>query len=104
MSLTKNKRTRCDWCGKLTSDNLGHYLKPDGRNYGRIVQPEWERFPGGNPTADSVQSTNDICEECAENHCPACGSDDIVSLTPTTPGPVGWGGRCKTCRFEWGTQ
>lgn len=52
MSRTKNNRTRCDWCGKLTSDALGHYLKPDGSgNYGRIVQPEWERFPGGDQTS-----------------------------------------------------
>jgi hypothetical protein len=102
MSLTKNRRIRCDWCGKLTSDQLGHYLKADGVNYGRIVQPEWERFPGGDETsANQIQSDHDICEECAAGHCPGCGSDQIVNVTPATPGPDGFGGRCKACGYQW---
>ena len=102
MSRPKNGCTRCDWCGKLTRDRDAHYLKPDGVNYGRIVQPEWTRFPGGEETAGSMPDDRDICEECAEDHCPACGSERIVRLTPTMPGPSGWGGRCKACGWQWG--
>lgn len=105
MSLTKNKCVRCDWCGKLTRDRDAHYLKPDGVNYGRIVQPEWVRFPGGDPTAEMVphpDEEKDICEECAADLCPACGSPKIVRTTPTVAGPTGWGGRCKACQFVWG--
>lgn len=103
MSLTKNGCTRCDWCGKLTRDRDGHYLKPDGVNYGRIVQPEWQRFPGGDQTSQNqIQSDDDICEECEYNRCPGCGSDQIVHTKPGIAGPIGWGGRCKACKYEWG--
>jgi hypothetical protein len=100
MSRAKNGSVRCDWCGRLSRSPDCAYTRPDG-SAGYIVQPEWERFPGGDPTADSIQSTNDICEECAGNLCPACGSDAVVNLTPAAPGPSGWGGRCKACGHQW---
>jgi hypothetical protein len=37
----------------------------------------------------------------AGNVCPSCGSDKIVRITPATPGPFGWGGRCKACGEHW---
>lgn len=100
MSKTANNSTRCDWCGRLTRAADCYYRRPDG-TAGYIVQPEWERFPGGDHTKPNVQSANDICEECAANHCPACGSEKIVTLTPSVPGPNGWGGRCKACQYQW---
>lgn len=104
MSLMKNGSIRCDWCGKLTRSDRGEYLKPDGVSAGYIVQPEWERFPGGDMKADSIRSTNDICEECADSLCPFCGSSQIVKPTPAIAGPVGWGGRCKACHKSWSIQ
>lgn len=100
MSRTRNNAVRCDWCGKLSRDPDSAYRKADGTT-GYIVQPEWERFPGGDHTADSVPSNNDICEECAANRCPACGTDSIVSVTPAMAGPDGFGGRCKSCNHQW---
>jgi hypothetical protein len=101
VSLTKNRCVRCDWCGKLSNTDDGYYQRPDG-SAGYIHQPERERFPAGDPTQPSVPSDNDICEECAEDRCPACGSEQIVRTTPTVAGPAGWGGRCKACKFIWG--
>lgn len=108
MSLTKNKCVRCDWCGKLSNSRDGYYKRPDG-TAGRIIQPEWVRFPGGDPTASRTDRTEphpddakDICDECAEDRCPACGDTAIVRTTPTVAGPAGWGGRCKACQFAWG--
>ncbi len=101
MSLTKNRAVRCDWCGRLSRNPNGEYAKTDG-TAGYIVQPEWERFPGGDPTATSVPSSSDICEECAADLCPACGSAEIVKTTPVVAGPMGWGGRCKSCNHQWG--
>lgn len=73
MSRTKNGATRCDWCGKLTRSKDGEYLKPDGVSAGYIVQPEWLRFPGGDPTQPNIPTELDICEECFEARCPLCG-------------------------------
>lgn len=101
MSRMKNSGIRCYWCGKLTRDQNGYYRRPDG-TAGYIHQPEWERFLGGDPTQPSIPSTNDICEECSDDICPMCGSDQIVHTTPCVPGPVGWGGRCKACGKSWG--
>ena len=101
MSRMKNMAIRCDWCGKLTRSRDGEYVRPDG-SAGYIVQPEWERFPGGRTDNGSIPSENDICEECAANLCPACGSEAVVTITPTIPGPAGWGGRCKACSHIWG--
>lgn len=102
MSMTKNKCVRCDWCGKLSNNRNGEYTRPDGRSAGYIHQPEWERFPGGDATAHNLSTDNDICEECAEDRCPACGSGSLVRTTPSVAGPTGWGGRCKACHFTWG--
>ena len=102
MSVTKNGCVRCDWCGKLSKNKQGEYTKPDGVNAGYIHQPEWERFPEGRSDLSSIPSNNDICEECAEDCCPACGDTSIVRTTPTVAGPGGWGGRCKKCAFVWG--
>lgn len=102
MSQTRNGGIRCDWCGRLTRNRSGEYTRPDGVSAGYIVQPEWERFPGGDPTRESIPSERDICEECAADRCPGCGSGRIVHQSPATPGAVGWGGRCKACGFSWG--
>lgn len=72
MSRFRKHGVRCDWCGKFTSNANGEYQKPDG-SAGYIVQPEWERFPGGRTDVGSVQSTNDICEECAALRDPTTG-------------------------------
>lgn len=72
MSQLRNKAIQCDWCGKLTKGAGGEYRRKDG-SYGRIVQPEWERFPGGDPTGPGIQTENDICEECASLRCYCCG-------------------------------
>jgi hypothetical protein len=101
MSRTANNGTRCDWCGRISRAKDCGYTKPDG-TAGYIVQPEWQRFPGGDHTADSIPSSDDICEECASNRCPGCGSDQIVHKSPVVAGPTGWGGRCKACKHEWG--
>ena len=90
MSLVKNKSVRCDWCGKLSRHPRGEYTKPDGVSVGYINAPNWD--PSG---------ADDICEECEGSRCPGCGSDAIVSVTPSVPGPRGWGGRCKACGYEW---
>lgn len=101
MSRTRNGCIRCDWCGRLTRDKDAHYRKPDG-TYGVVVQPEWTRFPGGDPTVPSIPDDRDICEECAADLCPGCGGGRIVRTTPAAPGPTGWGGRCKDCDHTWG--
>ena len=36
-----------------------------------------------------------------DGHCPSCMSDKVIRLTPTTPGPDGWGYRCKKCGTTW---
>jgi DNA-directed RNA polymerase subunit RPC12/RpoP len=36
-----------------------------------------------------------------DNLCPVCGSARVVKITPTVPGPNGWGGRCKDCGSRW---
>jgi hypothetical protein len=103
MSGFGKKGVRCDWCGRFSNNPNGEYTRPDG-SAGYIVQPEWERFPGGDPTVASTPSTpsnNDICEECSAGSCPTCGSYMIVRVTPAVPGPDGWGGRCKTCGHSW---
>lgn len=34
--------------------------------------------------------------------CPSCGETKrLVLLTPSRPGPDGWGRRCKTCGRRW---
>ena len=99
MSVTKNKCVRCDWCGKLSNNALGEYTKPDGVCAGYIHMPDWCRNEDGSAKGDDGR---DICEECAEDRCPSCGSESIVRTTPTVAGPAGWGGRCKTCGFVWG--
>lgn len=97
MSRFKGKGVRCDWCGKFSNNENGEYTKSDGISAGYIVQPEWERFPGGDHAVPSLQSDKDICEECADDLCRFCGSDLIVRQTPVVAGPHGWGYRCKTC-------
>jgi hypothetical protein len=82
---------RCDWCGKFSRNNSGEYTKPDGVSAGYIHAPPWD-----------ADSDNDICEECANDLCPFCGSACIVKTTPAIPGPNGWGGRCKACAKWWG--
>lgn len=102
MSRTKNGCVRCDWCGKISRSQDAEYMRPDG-SAGYIVEPEWMRFPGGDHTApqEGEPAGMDICEECAQGHCPACGGSEIVSIRPSTPGPDGWGGRCKACQHRW---
>ena len=65
MSLCKNNSIRCDWCGRLTRNKNGEYRKTDG-SAGYIHQPEWTRFPDGDPTRMSLPDSRDICEECSE--------------------------------------
>jgi hypothetical protein len=93
MSRMKNGSIRCDWCGKLTRSRDGEYTKPDGVSAGYIHSPDWEK-----------DGPMEICEECAEDRCPFCGSEKIVKTTPSVPGPGGWGGRCKACAKSWGLQ
>ena len=45
---------RCDWCGKVTSDPAGEYLRPNGE-IGFIAPPD-----------DDKAGTNDICDECVD--------------------------------------
>jgi hypothetical protein len=40
----------------------------------------------------------------SNDECPKCGSSRVVSLTPTVPGPTGWGFRCRECRHEWNLE
>lgn len=100
MSVTWNKCVRCDWCGRLSRNRLGEYTKPDGVSAGYIRQPDWFRNEDGSNRY--TDDGTDICEECAADRCPGCGSDQIVTTTPTVPGPAGWGGRCKACNHHWG--
>ncbi len=58
---------------------------------GYMHSPDWDK-----------DSASDICEECFYDHCPHCGSSNIVHLTPVVPGPIGWGGHCKDCGKDWG--
>jgi hypothetical protein len=104
MSRFGKKGVRCDYCGKIANNENGEYTRPDGVSAGYIHQPEWERFPGGRTDASSLQSSNDICEECAAGLCPFCGSNRIVHTHPAVPGPDGWGGRCKACEKMWSLQ
>ncbi len=93
MSQMKNGSIRCDWCGKLTGSRDGAYLlagRTDGAT-GYMHSPDWDK-----------DSASDICEECFYDHCPHCGSSNIVHLTPVVPGPIGWGGHCKDCGKDWG--
>jgi len=85
---------RCDWCGKIANNQNGEYERPvvNASGYhlaGYIRQPDWDK-----------ESRYDICEECAANCCPFCGSDKIVRVTPPAPGPYGCG-RCKDCEKRW---
>jgi hypothetical protein len=101
MSQTKNGCLRCDWCGKLTRSKSCEYVKANG-SAGYINQPEWERFPGGDPTKpgpNGPDADKDICEECAEKHCCACGSTAIV-----VPDPAVWAGHCETCGYRWSLE
>jgi hypothetical protein len=102
MSMFGKQGVRCDWCGKFSADRFGEYRKPDGIHFGRIRQPEWERehYDADGKHAP-IDSEFDICEECAANLCPNCGSDQVVRVTPMTPGPDGWGGWCKACEKRW---
>jgi hypothetical protein len=102
MSVFRKTGVRCDWCGKFSMHPTGEYTKPDGVSAGCIQQPEWERnrvdASGKHAPIDSDQ---DICEECAADCCTFCGSDQLVRITPMTPGPTGWGYRCKACGQRW---
>ncbi len=84
MSRTKNDGHRCDWCGKITRSDRCEYVIDGRANY--IHQPEWERFKG-------IQSNNDICEQCAEKHCPECGSEKLNGSDTDN--------RCMSCGCEW---
>lgn len=42
-----------------------------------------------------------IPPELDDDACPRCGSDRIVRITPATPGPDGWGARCRCCGEAW---
>ncbi len=86
---------RCDWCGKIANNQDGEYQRPvtnaAGVNLaGYIHSPDWDK-----------EGPRDICQECAENLCPYCGGKEIVHTHPGVPGPLGWGGRCKTCGRSW---
>ena len=86
---------RCDWCGKIANNPDGEYERPVRNERGcklagHIHAPHWDQ-----------EGSDDICEECASDLCPYCGSPEVVRVTPASPGPVGWGGRCKACNKEW---
>ena len=102
MSQFKVKGVRCDFCGKFSNAPLGEYLKPDGVSMGYISQPEWERnHVDASGKHDPIDSEFDICEECTAHRCTFCGSDQLVRIVPMTPGPTGWGFRCKACGKSW---
>lgn len=102
MSQFGNRGVRCDWCGKFSTGPSGEYTKPNGISAGYIRQPEWEReHVDANGKHAPIDSDNDICEECAGDCCTFCGSDQLVRITPLTPGPTGWGYRCKACSKQW---
>jgi hypothetical protein len=101
MSAFGRKGRRCDWCGKFSKHPQGEYTKPDGVSCGYIRQPEWHFKPDGSTKPEYADSGSDICEECFAGLCPHCGSNQIVRVTPATPGPTGWGGTCKGCGQRW---
>lgn len=94
MSQFKERGVRCDWCGNFSSNQSGEYTKPDGVSCGYIRQA----FHG------AEDNGSDICEECKADQCPKCGGDSVVRMTPSTPGPTGWGGRCEACGHHWQLQ
>lgn len=94
MSVFRKTGVRCDWCGKFSSHPNGEYTKPDGISCGYINRPTWL-------VKQDRDDDTDICEECEADRCTFCGSDQIVHLTPMTPGPTGWGVRCKACGKTW---
>ena len=102
MSVFRKTGVRCDWCGKFANNRMGEYTKPDGRTCGYIRRPDWHFNDDRSEKPEYADSSQDICEECAENLCPFCASDQVVKVTPATPGPYGWGGRCKACGKSWG--
>jgi hypothetical protein len=61
MSLIRNGSCRCDWCGRLSRNQLGQYTRGDG-SAGYIHSPDWDK--------DGAQ---DICEECSEKRNPETG-------------------------------
>lgn len=92
VSRYKDKRAsgfRCDWCGKFANNANGEYVRPNG-HAGYIHAPDWDK-----------EGPFDICEECAEQLCPRCGCCDVVMMTPTVCGSMGWGARCKRCGENW---
>jgi hypothetical protein len=104
MSAFQQTGVRCDWCGKFARNERGEYTRPICNEHGvplagYIRRPPWEVDEHGNDK--SPDDGFDICEECRIGLCPQCGENEIVRVTPATPGPDGWGGRCKACGFEW---
>lgn len=105
MSVFGKQGRRCDWCGKFTQAHDGEYTRPvknvHGVNLaGYIRQPSWF-FNDDGSLIDGNNHDFDICEECASDLCPHCGSQDVVMITPADPGPTGWGGRCNACGKRW---
>ncbi len=106
MSAFGKHGRRCDWCGKFTTRHDGLYTRPIKNAYGinlagYIRQPSWMFNDDGSLIAGNENDDSDICEECWGDLCPHCGSDKVVMITPATPGPIGWGGRCKACGKTW---
>jgi hypothetical protein len=61
MSRTANNRTRCDTCGKLSSDPLGGYVDRAGvQRYIRAAR-DAQGIAGALPSED-------MCDECATKY------------------------------------
>ena len=97
MSAFGKNGKRCDWCGKIANNVHGEYLRPVRNQHGdQLAGYIQMRTSGGEDVG------LDICCECAAGGCPCCASDQIIQVSPATPGPTGWGGRCKACGQRWG--
>jgi hypothetical protein len=57
MSLAKNSSVRCDWCGRLSRNALGEYVRPDG-SAGYIGCPDWAKEDAAGDDG------RDICTDC----------------------------------------
>lgn len=102
VSAFSRRGVRCDWCGKFSNHADGKYTKHDGTAIGYINQPQWERnHVDASGKHCPIDSELDICEECEAGLCQKCGGDQLVRITPATPGPSGWGWRCKACGHRW---
>lgn len=72
-----------------------------------VVMPQYcKSFYCRRPTlsetvGDALRELDLRRREAAGCRCPKCGGGEIIRITPMTPGPNGWGSRCKACGHDW---